>query len=163
MTDRLTQQQRSVNMAAIKSKDTAPEMHVRRFLHGKGYRYRLHVKDLPGKPDIVLKKWRALVFVNGCYWHRHSGCRMAYSPRSNTAFWERKFADNVKRDRRNHRLLKAAGWKVIIVWGCEVKNGTFAQWLEQHIKTPLPHPDTVGDSVESGETRLHQPADGVSV
>lgn len=137
MTDGLTQQQRSANMAAIKGKNTKPEMHVRRFLHGRGYRYRLHVRNLPGKPDIVLKKWRALVFVNGCYWHRHSGCKMAYSPRSNTDFWEQKFADNVRRDAKNHRLLKAAGWKVIVVWECEVKNGAFTHWLEQRIKAPL--------------------------
>lgn len=134
MADRLTQQQRSANMAAIRSRDTRPEMRVRRFLHGRGYRYRLHAKQLPGKPDMVLRKWQTLIFVNGCYWHRHEGCRLAYTPRSNTAFWEQKFRDNVQRDRRNHRLLEAMGWKVVVVWECEVRNGCFTRWIEGRVR-----------------------------
>lgn len=134
MADSLTKEQRSQNMASIKGKDTKPEMIVRKHLHHLGYRYSLHRKDLPGKPDIVLTKWKTLIFVNGCYWHRHKGCKFAYNPKSNIEFWEKKFKGNVERDKKNFKTLSKLGWKVLIVWECEVKNNTFTEWIEGRIK-----------------------------
>lgn len=125
MADRLTKEQRSRNMALIKGKDTKPEITVRKFLHSKGFRYTLHRKDLPGKPDIVLPKWKTVVFVNGCYWHRHNGCKLATTPKTNAIFWEQKFTETVIRDKRNKEALIKEGWNVIVVWECEVKDGTF--------------------------------------
>ena len=109
-------------MAAIRGKDTKPEMVVRRFLHRAGFRFRLHVKDLPGKPDIVLPRYRTVILVHGCYWHRHPGCHFATTPKTNSAFWLDKFEKNVERDRRNVEQLEKAGWRVIIAWECEVKS-----------------------------------------
>ena len=103
-------------MSRIGPKDTSPELIVRSTLHRLGYRFRLHVKKLPGKPDIVLAKHRTVIFVHGCFWHRHKGCKQASTPKSNQAFWQEKFARNVERDRRNVRSLKQLGWKVIIIW-----------------------------------------------
>ena len=94
---------------------------MRRHLHALGFRYRLHDSKLPGHPDIVLPKWRTVVFVNGCFWHRHEGCKIATMPKSNVEFWAAKFQRNVARDARNQAALKAAGWKVIVIWECEVK------------------------------------------
>jgi len=120
MVDTLSKEERSKNMSLIKGKDTKPELVVRSYLHKQGLRYSLHRKDLPGKPDIVLNKYRAVVFVNGCYWHRHEGCKYSYSPKSNRRFWADKFAQNVKRDQRNHVKLKKLGWRVFVIWECEV-------------------------------------------
>lgn len=111
-------------MSRIRGKNTRPEMAVRRYLHGQGFRYRLHVRDLPGKPDIVLPRFKSVVFVNGCFWHRHDGCPKAYTPKSNVEFWETKFAGNVARDRRNQRSLEQAGWRVFIIWECEINEDT---------------------------------------
>ncbi len=119
--DKLTPSQRSENMSRIRSTDTKPEMEVRRYLHAHGFRYSLHTKKLPGHPDICLSHWHTVIFVNGCFWHRHEGCRQATTPRSNTEFWENKFARNVERDKQVREQLTAAGWKVITVWECEVK------------------------------------------
>lgn len=129
MADRLTKEKRSQNMAAIKGRDTKPELLVRKFLHRKGYRYSLHRKDLSGKPDIVLRKHRAVVFVNGCYWHRHAGCKFLYKPKSNIDFWMEKFANNVKRDKRNYKDLEQKGWHVIIIWECELKSNEYQEKL----------------------------------
>jgi DNA mismatch endonuclease (patch repair protein) len=129
MADSLTKVQRSKNMASIRSKDTKPELTVRRFLYSNGYRYRLHSKDLPGKPDIVLKKYKAAIFVNGCYWHRHTNCKYCYTPKTNTEFWQEKFSKNVLRDKNNYFKLNELGWKVIIVWECDVLNGSFKKDL----------------------------------
>lgn len=108
-------------MRAIKGKDTTPEMAVRRALFSRGFRYRLHVKELPSKPDLVLPKFKTVIFVNGCFWHQHQGCKYSTTPTSNTAFWTKKLADTVSRDKRNHSQLHALGWNVILVWECELR------------------------------------------
>lgn len=120
MTDTLSRKHRSWNMSRVRSKDTRPELIVRSLLHQTGYRFRLHVKALPGKPDIVLAKYRAVVFVHGCFWHRHKNCPDASTPKTRTDFWIKKFTGNVKRDRTNRSALRKIGWKAIIVWECEV-------------------------------------------
>jgi len=119
--DKITKEQRSYTMSRIRSKDTKPEMLVRLHLHALGFRYRLHDSKLPGHPDIVLPKWHTVIFVNGCFWHRHEGCKVATTPKSNIDFWQAKFARNVARDIKEHNALESAGWHVIIVWECEVK------------------------------------------
>lgn len=108
-------------MSAIKSKNTKPELMVRKLLHNQGYRFRIQRKDLPGKPDIVLPKYNTAIFINGCFWHRHEGCKLASTPATNSDFWEKKFAANVERDARNYAALKEQGWNVLIIWECEVK------------------------------------------
>jgi len=117
--DGITPEKRSWNMSRIRGVDTKPELLVRSLLHRMGYRFRLHRRDLPGRPDIVLPKYRAVVFVHGCFWHRHRGCRYAYVPKSRKDFWKRKFARNVERDREVRHLLRKAGWKILVVWECE--------------------------------------------
>lgn len=112
---------RSRMMSGIRSKDTKPEMTVRRYLHGRGFRYRLHAKDLPGSPDLVLPKYRVAILVHGCFWHRHPGCRFATTPASNIEKWNTKFQMNVDRDARKLTSLQAAGWRVIVVWECELR------------------------------------------
>lgn len=113
---------RSWNMSRIRSKDTKPEILVRKAIHAKGYRFRLHEKKLPGKPDLVLAKHRLVIFVNGCFWHRHEGCKLSTNPKSNTDFWERKFSDNVRRDEQNKKKLQALGWGVQVIWECETRD-----------------------------------------
>jgi len=134
MADSLTPEQRSKNMASISGKNTKPELAVRRFLFSNGLRYRLHRKDLPGNPDIVLPRHRTVIFVNGCYWHRHPGCKLAYTPKSNVEFWEKKFRGNIDRDHRNYVKLCEIGWNVLIIWECEVKDGTFETWIINDIR-----------------------------
>lgn len=106
-------------MRSVKRKDTLPEMRVRRCLHRLGVRYRLHRKDLPGSPDIVSPRRRLCIFVHGCFWHRHQHCPRATFPKSNTAYWEKKFADNIERDRRDAERLRDMGWRVETVWECQ--------------------------------------------
>lgn len=120
MADIVDKATRSRMMSAIKGKDTKPEMMVRRFLHACGFRFRLHRKDLPGKPDIVLPKYKVVIFVHGCFWHRHKGCPKATTPATNVDRWKTKFDDNVARDARNQAALREAGWDVIVVWECEI-------------------------------------------
>ena len=120
MTDALTPNQRSWNMSRIKSKDTAPEREVRSMLHRLGFRFRLHAKDLPGRPDITLRRFRTVIFVHGCFWHRHRNCKFAYTPRTRIAFWTAKFEGTKKRDRTAKRALAQLGWRVIYVWECEL-------------------------------------------
>ncbi|PTY38576.1 very short patch repair endonuclease [Saccharospirillum sp. MSK14-1] len=120
-------------MAAIKSKDTKPEMQVRRFLHGLGFRYSLHRKDLPGKPDIVLPKYKTLIFIHGCFWHHHPGCKYAYTPKSRTDYWLEKFQKNTARDQIVTNQLGKLGWRVIIIWECEVNNGRYKDWIIEKI------------------------------
>ena len=120
MTDRLTKERRSWNMSRIRGRDTTPELRVRSLLHSLGYRFRLHVASLPGKPDIVLPKWKRIVLVHGCFWHRHSGCKFAYTPKSRLSFWTNKFTENVKRDLRTERQLRELGWRVVTVWECQI-------------------------------------------
>ena len=119
--DCLTPEQRKRNMSAIKGRDTKPEILLRKLLHSLGYRFRIQRKDLPGRPDIVLPRYKTAIFVNGCFWHRHEGCKYASTPSTNSEFWEMKFAANVKRDVRNYVALKKQGWNVIVIWECEVK------------------------------------------
>ena len=113
---------RSAIMRAVKSKDTDPEMRVRKAAHALGLRFRLHQKDLPGRPDMVLRRHRTVVLVHGCFWHRHPNCSKASSPRSNAEFWSAKFSRNVERDASIERLLTRMGWRVVVIWECETKN-----------------------------------------
>ena len=118
-------EQRARNMSAIKSKNTKPEIAVRKLLHSMGYRFRLHRKDLPGSPDIVLPKYKKVIFVHGCFWHRHENCKYASTPKTRQEFWEAKFLENIKRDKLNQANLSSKGWKIIIVWECEIKDKDF--------------------------------------
>ena len=119
--DTVSKKIRSKNMAAIKAKDTKPEMVVRRLLHSSGYRYSLHNKNLPGKPDIFLKSRKAIIFVHGCFWHQHPNCKYAAKPKSNQDFWRPKLQRNVKRDKEHRAKLRKLGYKVITIWECEIK------------------------------------------
>lgn len=122
MVDRLTKERRSWNMGQVRSKDTKPELIVRSILHRNGYRFRLHSNKLPGKPDIIMTKYHTVIFVHGCFWHRHKNCQDATMPKTNTAFWEHKLNQNVERDKKNQATLKQLCWKVIVVWECETTN-----------------------------------------
>lgn len=120
--DTLTTEQRSERMSRIRSKDTKPELAVRGLLHGLGYRYRLHKIGLPGKPDLVFSARKKIIFVHGCFWHSHEGCKIANQPKSRSAFWQSKFARNKTRDRSNIMQLRGSGWDTITIWECETKN-----------------------------------------
>lgn len=109
-------------MSRIRGKNTAPELSVRSFLHRKGMRFRIHTAKLMGRPDIVLPKYRTVIFVHGCFWHRHSGCRYAYTPKTKKQFWKRKFYENVNRFAQVRRILVKLGWRVIVVWECEANS-----------------------------------------
>ncbi len=126
---------RSRIMAAVRGRDTAPELRVRRCLHAMGYRFRLHRRDLPGTPDIVLPRHRTCIFVHGCFWHRHPGCRKATTPKRNAEFWNEKFARNVARDEANGRDLMSAGWNVVILWECETED---PERLAEALRSRLP-------------------------
>lgn len=121
MADHLTPEKRSWNMAQIKGKDTKPEVLVRSMLHRAGYRFRKNVKSLPGKPDIVLPKYRTVIFVHGCFWHRHKGCKYATTPGTNVEFWQKKFERNISNDQKHARELRRLGWNIITVWDCQLK------------------------------------------
>ena len=121
MADVHTPEKRSYNMSQIRNKDTKPEEIVRKYLFSQGFRYRKNDKRLPGTPDIVLPKYRTVIFVNGCFWHGHEGCRYFVWPKSNTEFWKKKINANIHRDAVKHEQLEALGWRVIIVWECELK------------------------------------------
>jgi DNA mismatch endonuclease, patch repair protein len=118
MTDRITKRQRSELMSRIRGKHTAPELVVRRLVHGLGYRYRLHVRKLPGTPDLVFASRRKVILVHGCFWHRHN-CAMAATPKTRPVFWRQKFEANVLRDRRASRAISRMGWKAMVVWECQ--------------------------------------------
>ena len=122
MADRISSAHRSWNMSRIRGKNTTPERAVRSIIHRLGYRFRLHAPSLPGHPDIVLARLKTVVFVHGCFWHRHAGCKYAYEVKSNVGKWESKFARNVDRDHRNQKALQELGRKVIVVWACELRN-----------------------------------------
>ena len=124
MVDRLSIARRSANMSRIRSKDTKPEWTVRRLLHAEGYRYRLHGKDLPGKPDLVFNKRRKVIFVHGCFWHQHARveCSDARRPKSNETYWDAKLQKNVERDAAHLFSLRSKGWEVEVVWACETKD-----------------------------------------
>ena len=128
--DKLSPQQRHNNMAAIHGKDTKPEMVVRRWLWGRGFRYRLNHPRLPGKPDIVMRKYRTCIFVNGCFWHGHEGCRYYTIPKTNTEFWVNKVKRNKERDVKVQHELAAMGWHCITIWECELKPKVWEKTLE---------------------------------
>lgn len=135
MADVVTPAERSRMMSGIKGANTKPERLVRSFLHRHGLRFRLHGKGLPGRPDLVLPKYRAAVFVHGCFWHRHPGCKYAYNPKSNSAFWQSKFAENVRRDERKEDELRRADWRVFVVWECETRDEASLMRLVQTIRS----------------------------
>ena len=122
MTDTMSPKERSRRMGLVRSVDTKPEMALRRLVHGMGYRYRLHCGDLPGKPDLVFRSRDAVIFVHGCFWHRHEGCPLTRLPKTRVDFWTAKLEGNRKRDIREIAELKKAGWRVFVVWECELKN-----------------------------------------
>ena len=118
-------EKRSKNMSSIKSKNTKPEIAVRKLLHSMGYRFRLHRKDLPGSPDIVLPKYKTVIFVHGCFWHRHENCKYASNPKTRKEFWESKFKANVKRDKEIQEKIKNIGWHSVVIWECQIKDEKF--------------------------------------
>jgi len=138
MTDHLTPERRSWNMGRIRSKDTKPEKAVRSLLHNMGYRFTVNGpsnRKLPGKPDIFLPRYSTAIFVHGCYWHRHQGCKLAYTPKTRVDFWTEKFEKNVLRDHRNQALLRDLGLNVLVVWECEILEDH--QKLSQKLKSLL--------------------------
>ena len=125
---------RSYNMSRIKSKNTKPEILVRKFLFANGFRYRLNDKKLPGKPDIVLPKYKTVIFVNGCFWHGHKNCKYFKLPKTRTEWWKEKIEGNIKNDIKKHNQLRDAGFRVIVVWECEVKNKEVFNYIINEIK-----------------------------
>ena len=138
--DRATPAERSYIMSRVMHENTKPEILVRSFLHRNGFRFRLHVSTLPGHPDIVLPKYKTIVEVRGCFWHRHRGCKRSTTPSSNTEFWNEKFKRNVERDRKNELMLKELGWHLIVVWECEITPKKFP-------------PKSLSDFVEKRKTK----------
>ena len=134
MRDRLTKERRSWNMSRIRGKDTTPEKRVRSLLHRMGFRFRLHVKNLPGRPDIVLPKYRAVVFVHGCFWHRHHGCKNCTTPSHRRKFWLAKLKGNTNRDELQQRALRKLGWRPIVVWECETENPCSMENFQRKLK-----------------------------
>ncbi len=147
MADRIEKNHRSRLMAKIRSKDTKPERWLRSVLHGKGYRFRLHNKRLPGSPDIVLAKYRAVIFVHGCFWHQHPHCKVAHIPKTRTEFWQNKFSRNERRDQHNLYQLKCLAWRTAVIWECGLKKanrqhtlGHLLAWLHsgaEYLETPV--------------------------
>ena len=162
VTDPLTPEQRSRLMSHVKGRDTTPEMVLRRLLHRLGYRFRLHRRDLPGSPDIVLPRYRTAVFVHGCFWHRHPGCAKATTPKANVDYWLPKFAENIERDARKERELAAAGWRVLIVWQCELATGRVDELVDRLLRTLPRKPSDVpslataeiGDATSPRKTQI---------
>jgi DNA mismatch endonuclease (patch repair protein) len=126
-----TKEQRSYNMSRIKGKDTKPEMLVRRFLHANGFRYKLHDKNLPGKPDIVLPKYKTVIFVHGCFWHGHENCKYYVIPKTRAEWWLNKINSNIVNDQGAVAALQESGWKIIIMWGCQLKKKQLKETLSQ--------------------------------
>lgn len=131
MADVHSKEVRSYNMSRIKSKNTKPEMLVRQFLHRNGFRYRLHVKDMPGKPDIVLPKYKTVIFVHGCFWHGHEGCKYYVVPKTRTEWWLNKIQGNATNDTKAETVLITSGWKIIKIWECELKANAKNEVLQQ--------------------------------
>lgn len=137
---------RSRMMKGIRSKDTRPEITVRKYLHAQGFRYRLHSRKLPGSPDLVLPMYRVAIFVHGCFWHRHQGCRYATTPSSNAERWKLKFDANTERDARKEAMLREAGWKVLVVWECELRQAPeekLEQLVSEITETPCSPPSSL--------------------
>lgn len=139
MPDVMTPQQRHECMSHIRSKNTKPEQLVRQALWHNGFRYRLHVKGLPGKPDIVLPKYHTVIFINGCFWHGHEECKYYVTPKTNTSFWLDKITSNKARDERDKTALNEAGWRVITIWECELKKESRQTTIEQLLNTLFVH------------------------
>ena len=139
MADSLSKEKRSWNMSRIRGKDTAIEIKVRKYLFSHGFRFRKNVAGLPGKPDIVLPKYKTVVFIHGCYWHRHQGCKYCYTPKTNVEFWNKKFEDNIRNDENKCRLLHEAGWNVITLWECDIEKRfeSTMEILEQQLRSSL--------------------------
>jgi DNA mismatch endonuclease (patch repair protein) len=131
MADRHTKEARSYNMSRIRAKDTKPELLVRKFLFSKRFRYRLHDNKLPGTPDIILSKYKTVIFINGCFWHGHENCSYATIPKTRTEWWDTKIRKTVCRDEAAQNELKSDGWQVILIWGCDLKNKRIAETLER--------------------------------
>ena len=129
MADKMTPSQRHYCMSRIRSKATKPELLVRHWLWSHGYRYRLNVKSVPGKPDIVLRKYRTAIFVNGCFWHGHEDCRLYSVPKSNTDFWIAKVQRNRERDQEEYKALHDAGWQVVVIWECQLKKNVIEETM----------------------------------
>ena len=121
MTDIKSKEERRRNMSAIRSKDTKPELYIRSMLHRKGYRFRVHSNKVPGHPDLFLKKYNTAIFVHGCYWHRHQGCKYAYTPKSRVDFWKAKFDQNIRRDMEIRAILEQERIKCLVIWECTIK------------------------------------------
>lgn len=138
--DRISRERRSANMSAIGGKDTRPELIVRRFLHAAGFRFRLHRKGLPGKPDIVLPRYHSAILIHGCFWHIHDCPLGAVKPKTNAAFWAAKRARNVERDREKIAALRQLGWRVRVIWECEIESGRFTDGLCEWIAAGLNAP-----------------------
>lgn len=134
MVDKFSKHKRSEIMSHIKSKNTKPEITVRKIIYSLGYRYRLHRKDLPGKPDLAFIKKKKVIFINGCFWHGHSGCKKSALPDTNYEFWNDKIKNNVNRDTLNYQRLKDMGWKYLVIWQCELKNDNL-----ENIKSDIIH------------------------
>lgn len=137
MTDTLSPKERSERMSRIRGKDSNPEMKLRRLVHGLGFRYRLHVEDLPGKPDLVFPARHAVIFMHGCFWHRHEGCKLARLPKSKLNFWKKKLETNRERDLRHHQQLLELGWSVLVVWECQLGDTVNASRIIQEFLNPL--------------------------
>ena len=132
--DIYSREKRSDIMARVKATDSTPELTVRRLLHSLGYRYRLHRNNLPGKPDIVLTKHKSVIFVNGCFWHHHKGCKKSKLPETNANFWRKKILDNMARDKRTILELGKTGWKVLVLWECQVKSSKLQERLNYFLE-----------------------------
>ncbi len=139
MTDTISKEKRSWVMSRIRSKNTTPEKTVRSMLHSMGYRFRIHRKDLPGHPDVTFPRQRVAIFVHGCFWHKHEGCKKNRDPKSNTPFWAEKFAKNVARDRKSQAALESDGWTVHVIWECEIED---IQALSKRIRHILAETET---------------------
>ena len=134
MTDVHDQQTRSYNMSQIKARNTKPELFVRKSIFSKGFRYKLYDKNLPGKPDIVLPKYKTVVFINGCFWHGHKNCQKFVLPKSRSEWWLRKITANITNDKKNIALLQKMGWKVIVVWECQLNNAKSEQTINRIVR-----------------------------
>lgn len=131
--DNLSKDERSERMSRIRSRDTGPEMIVRRLVHGMGFRYRLHVRGLPGVPDMVFPRLRKIIFVHGCFWHQHPGC--GRQPKSRLDFWTKKLSQNRRRDLRNQQILRSMGWQILIVWECQLKRAVLRARLLRFLES----------------------------
>ena len=137
MTDRVSSEKRSWNMSRIRGKDTKIEVQVRSWLFSRGFRFRKNDRRYPGIPDIVLPKYRTVIFINGCFWHHHEGCKYATTPKSNTAFWLEKFEKNRKNDELHQRQLENMGWKVVTIWECQLRKNVFEETMQSLQETIL--------------------------